>query len=164
MGSQSFLHYTPSAFELRLIDRFQHEMPVSLSPYAEMAEQLACSQDDLIATLQTLMHKGVLSRIGPVFEHRVAGASTLAALSVPEDRLEATASFISSLHEVNHNYQRDHDWNLWFVITAADRAALDAVIAHIETTTGLFVLDLPMEQSYCIDLGFPIGAHHRMPV
>ena len=45
---------------------------------------------------------------------------------------------------VNHNYQRSHAYNLWFVATAADRAALDALLVGIAADSGLPVLDVPL--------------------
>ncbi len=63
---------------------------------------------------------------------------------------------MSGFPEVNHNYQREHVFNLWFVVTAADRAQVDEVLAAIEEATGLLPLDLPLERSFYIDLGFPL--------
>jgi hypothetical protein len=63
---------------------------------------------------------------------------------------------VSGFSEVNHNYQREHVWNLWFVVTAPDAARVGQVLAEIEAATGLEVLDLPLERSFYIDLGFPL--------
>jgi DNA-binding Lrp family transcriptional regulator len=82
------------------------------------------------------------------------GASTLAALAVPAARIDEVAAMVSEYPEVNHNYQREHRFNLWFVVTAPDRASLDAVLSDIETRSGLPLLDLPMQEDYFIDLGF----------
>lgn len=141
----------------RLIDRFQHGMPLCAEPYRAMAEALDCSEEEILASLEQLECNGGLSRIGPVFEHSRAGASTLVALAVPAARVEAVAARINSFPEVNHNYLREHDYNLWFVVTGPDRAHLDALLAQIEAETSLTPLDLPMECAYRIDLGFPIG-------
>jgi len=92
-----------------------------------------------------------------VFEHSRAGASTLVALAVPQARLEQVAARISAFPEVNHNYLREHHYNLWFVLTGPDRPHLDRLLAEIEADTGLVPLDLPMLHAYRIDLGFPLG-------
>ncbi|WP_019340401.1 Lrp/AsnC family transcriptional regulator [Stutzerimonas stutzeri] len=141
----------------RLIDRFQHGMPLCAEPYRAMADALECNEDDVLACLEHLEDSGGLSRIGPVFEHSRAGASTLVALAVPEERLEQVAELINRYPEVNHNYLREHRYNLWFVLTGPDRAHIDALLAAIEAQTGLAPLDLPMRAAYRIDLGFPIG-------
>ena len=110
-----------------------------------------------VPRLEALEHGGGLSRVGPVFEHSRAGASTLVALAVPEARLESVAALINSYPEVNHNYLREHRYNLWFVVTGPDLAHVEALLARIEAETGLTPLDLPMRAAYRIDLGFPIG-------
>lgn len=145
------------ALSRRLIDRFQHGMPLCAEPYRAMAEALECSEAEVLACLERLEHGGGLSRVGPVFEHSRAGASTLVALAVPEARLESVAALINSYPEVNHNYLREHRYNLWFVVTGPDLAHVEALLARIEAETGLTPLDLPMQAAYRIDLGFPIG-------
>ena len=145
------------ALSRRLIDRFQHGMPLCAEPYRAIAEALDCSEAEVLACLEALEHGGGLSRVGPVFEHSRAGASTLVALAVPEARLELVAALINSYPEVNHNYLREHRYNLWFVVTGPDLAHVEALLARIEAETGLTPLDLPMRAAYRIDLGFPIG-------
>lgn len=145
------------ALSRRLIDRFQHGMPLCAEPYRAMAEALECSEEDVLACLERLEHGGGLSRVGPVFEHSRAGASTLVALAVPLERLDAVAARINSYPEVNHNYLREHRYNLWFVVTGPNRAHVDALLLQIQAETGLVPLDLPMQAAYRIDLGFPIG-------
>lgn len=145
------------ALSRRLIDRFQHGMPLCAKPYRAMAEELGCSEDEVLARLEQLQATGGLSRVGPVFEHSRAGASTLVALAVPTERLEQVAERINRFPEVNHNYLREHRYNLWFVLTGPDRTHLDRVLAEIEADTGLVPLDLPMQSAYRIDLGFPLG-------
>lgn len=141
----------------RLIDRYQHGMPLCAEPYRAMADELGCDESEVLARLEQLQAFGGLSRVGPVFEHSRAGASTLVALAVPQARLEQVAARISAFPEVNHNYLREHHYNLWFVLTGPDRPHLDRLLAEIEADTGLVPLDLPMLQAYRIDLGFPLG-------
>lgn len=147
----------------RLLDRFQHGVPVCARPYQAMAEVLGCSEADVLERLGRLAETGALSRIGPVVEHSKAGASSLVALAVPAAELEQVAAYINSLPEVNHNYEREHDYNLWFVLTGPSRSHLDAVLLDIRQHTGLEPLDLPMVKSYRIDLGFPMFQNTEVP-
>ena len=75
---------------------------------------------------------------------------------MPAARLEAVAAFVNGYEEVNHNYQREHTFNLWFVVTAPEQERIRQVLAEIEAGTGLAVLDLPLEHAFFIDLGFPL--------
>lgn len=145
-----------SALEKRLLNDFQDGFPLSPRPFALMAERLGVSEARVITTLEGLQRDGLITRVGPVFRPNRVGASTLAAMAVPAERIEAVAAVVSSFPEVNHNYERDHEINLWFVITATDRERLEAILAQIERRTGIEVLNLPMLEDYFINLGFPL--------
>lgn len=140
--------------ERRLLNDFQHGFPLESRPFARLATELGTSEAEVIESLQRLNRAGAVSRVGPVLRPNRVGASTLAALAVPPERLAEVADLVSAYEEVNHNYEREHDYNLWFVVTAPDRDALDRVLADIADRTGLEPLDLPMLEDYFIDLGF----------
>ncbi len=143
---------------LRVANAYQHGMPLCARPYQAMAQALGCSEAQLLGCLARLRDHGMLNRVGPVFDHRQAGASTLAALAVPPRDIDNVAARVSEYPEVNHNYLRTHRYNLWFVITAPSRARIDQVLVEIAAATGLVPLDLPMVQAYRVDLGFPLEA------
>lgn len=143
--------------ERRLIDRFQRDFPLCARPYLAIAEELGATEAEVMAALARLRDTGALSRIGAVVHPNVAGASTLAAMAVPPQELAAVAEIISAYPEVNHNYEREHRFNLWFVVTAPDAESRGCVLERIATETGHRVLDLPLEAAYHIDLGFPLS-------
>jgi siroheme decarboxylase len=142
------------ALDRRLLDDFQQGFPLTPRPYRDIAEQLGIGEAEVIARLESLSRAGIVSRVGPVVRPGRAGVSTLAAMRVAPERLEAVAALVSAYPEVNHNYEREHAFNLWFVLTAPDADRLGAVLAEIESRTGIPVMDLPMLEEYHIDLGF----------
>jgi len=144
--------------EFALLNDFQRDFPLVARPFAELAQRLGVDEDTVIATLQTLRQKGVVSRIGAVFRPNVVGVSALAALSVPAARLEEVAAYVSALPEVNHNYEREHRFNLWFVVTAASAAHLEKVFQQIGACCGCGpALVLPLLEQFHIDLGFGLA-------
>lgn len=145
-----------SALERRLLDEFQHDFPLVPAPFAEIGARLGVSESEVVAALQDLTARGFVSRVGPVFSPRRAGYSLLAALRVPDSLLEEVAAFINTRPEVNHNYEREHDYNLWFVVTGDSKHRVDRTLDMIERHTGLEALRLPLERAYHIDLGFPL--------
>jgi DNA-binding Lrp family transcriptional regulator len=142
--------------EFRLLNDYQHDFPLVAAPFAAMAAALDVSETDVLDTLSRLQERGTVSRVGAVFRPRSIGASTLAALAVPEDELERVAQMVSAYPEVNHNYQREHHYNLWFVVAAPDELALQRVLREIEERSGCRVLYLPLVEDYHIDLGFDL--------
>ena len=146
-----------STRERDMLNRWQRGFPFVSRPFARVAEATGMSEEEVLATVSGLQQAGVICRVGAVVRPNTAGASTLAAVSAPADRLEEVARIISDQPEVTHNYEREHELNLWFVVTAADRAGVDAALARIRAGTGLEVLDLPMVRAFHIDLAFAIA-------
>ena len=140
----------------RLLDDFQRDFPICARPYEAMAKRLGCDEATVLGRLEALQRRGYVSRIGPVFRPNCLGASTLAAMAVPAARLQDVANLVSSYSEVNHNYEREHEFNLWFVVTACDQAAVAEVLNQVRRRTGLAVMDLPLTDAFHIDLGFPL--------
>jgi DNA-binding Lrp family transcriptional regulator len=149
----------------RLLNDYQHDFPLSPAPFAQIARHLNTSTSVVLARLRELQRQGAVSRVGPVFRPNTIGASTLAAMQVPAAELEAVAAVVSGFPEVNHNYEREHRYNLWFVVTAANPAALAEALARIEARTGHAVLSLPLVRDYHIDLGFrmALANHASLP-
>ncbi len=145
-----------SALEKRLLNDFQHDLPLSTTPFADMAEQLGVSEDEVLGSVRKLQDDGVISRVGPVFTPNRIGVSTLAAMSIPAEKLECVARIISAFPEVNHNYEREHEYNLWFVVTASSEEHLDIVLYEIEQHAEYPLMSLPMLEDYFIDLGFKL--------
>lgn len=140
----------------QLINLFQRDLPVCDRPYKAMSRQLGIAEEEVIARLQSLQDSQVLSRVGPVFEHSRAGASLLAAVAVPDEQIDLVAARVNLAPGVNHNYAREHTYNLWFVMTAPDEDTLEERLDELEHQLRLPMLRLPMVEAYHIDLGFEI--------
>ncbi len=145
-----------SKAELAMINAYQRDFPMTSKPYARIGEKLGMTEDDVLKTLGDLKEKNILSRVGAIVTPNSAGVSTLAAMEVPEDRLEEVAAQVNAHPEVNHNYERENSLNLWFVATAPAVSELAKVLEEISIETGLEVIELPLISSYHIDLGFAI--------
>lgn len=144
------------AIDLRILNDFQREFPLISRPYAEIADRIGLTEGGLLERIDSLRKAGMVSRVGVVFRPNVLGASTLAAMAVPEHRMEDVARYVSSLPEVNHNYQREHPFNLWFVANARNPDRLDLVLRMIESYSDVQVMALPLREDYYVDLGFDL--------
>jgi DNA-binding Lrp family transcriptional regulator len=141
----------------RLLNDFQHDFPLTPRPYVVLAKRLGITEAEVRTRLARLQDEGAISRIGATLAPHRAGWSTLAAIAVPKDELDEIAALVSGYPEVNHNYEREHELNLWFVVAAPDRERVEAVLAEIEERTQLPVLDLPLIEAYRLDLGFALS-------
>ncbi|MCQ4265061.1 AsnC family protein [Stutzerimonas stutzeri] len=141
----------------QLINRLQHGLPLVRHPWEALAEELGSTAEVLRLRVQALLDDGTLTRFGPMFDiDRLGGAFTLAALSVPEARFDAVAAQLEAMPEVAHNYRREHQWNMWFVLGCETPQGIAESIARIEADTGLAVLNLPKEETYHVGLHFPV--------
>lgn len=145
-----------TALERRLLDAYQRGFPLTPRPFAQIAAREGVREHDVLEAFDRLQATGAVSRLGAVVRPHAAGWSTLAALAVPADRLESVAEAVSRHPQVNHNYEREHAYNLWFVVTGRDAGEVAGVLAAIERETGLAPLDLPLEEPFHIDLGFKL--------
>lgn len=145
-----------SYLEQCLLNDFQQEFPLSPQPFNDIAERLNVDAELVMETFEKLQSCGAISRVGPVIKPNSIGNSILAALKVPDDQLIETAKMINAYPEVNHNYEREHHFNLWFVITAVDKIRLDFILDDIEKKSGCPLLRLPLLDAYHIDLGFDL--------
>lgn len=143
-----------------LLNDFQRDFPLSPTPYRDIADTLGVTEAEVLAALAELNEQHYISRIGAVIPPNHIGASTLVAMAIPEDDLQIVADLISAFPEVNHNYEREHRFNLWFVAVAATAPQLQNVIERIERQTGYAALQLPLVDDFYIDLGFKLDWQH----
>jgi len=141
---------------LALLNPWQHGFPLCAAPYAEIGRALDWDEALVLDRLRALQAEGALSRIGGVFAAASGGAGLLAAMAVPAHRLDPVAATVSAHPAVNHNYEREHALNLWFVVNGRDAESVERSVAALEQATGLPALRLRMVRPYRIDLGFDL--------
>ncbi len=137
----------------KLINLLQEGLAICEEPFVAPAADLGISVGDLLARLERLVTIGVLSRVGPMYNAaRLGGGLTLCAMAVPAARFEDVAGLVNSFAEVAHNYERDHAFNMWFVLATETEARTLEVIGEIERLTGVKVLNLPKLEEYFIGM------------
>lgn len=142
--------------EHALVDRWQRGFPLVERPFAIAGQAVGLDEAATISVFERLLGAGVISRIGAVVRPHTVGASTLAAIRVPPADLDHVAAIVNNSPFVSHNYLREHEINLWFVVTGPNAGTISQSIARIAESTGLPVLDLPLLQAYHLDLGFSL--------
>jgi len=145
-----------SSLHKQLLNNFQQDLPLSTTPYQDVADSLGVTENEVLAALKELQDQQFIARIGSVIAPNLIGVSSLIAMSVPENNLQKTAEIINQYPEVNHNYERDNRFNLWFVLIAKDSESLQEVMTDMELQTGYKMLYLPLLADYFINLGFEL--------
>jgi DNA-binding Lrp family transcriptional regulator len=136
-----------------IVNALQGGFPVCEAPFAAAAEPLGLTEAELIARIEHLLKRNVLTRFGPLYNaDRMGGANVLAAMSVPRSQFERIAEFVNLQPEIAHNYRREHALNLWFVGAAETPDKVEAAFAYIESVTGYQVFRFPKEREFFVEL------------
>ena len=136
-----------------LINNLQGGLPICERPYREAAQRIGLDENALLARLARMLKSGDLTRIGPLFQiEKMGGAFTLAALHADESDFERVALCVNALPEVAHNYAREHDLNMWFVLATEIPGQIDKLIEKIEGATGCEVFNFPKLREYFVEL------------
>ncbi len=146
------------ATDNRLITEIQSGFPVSERPYAEIGERLGISEDEVLERLRAIKQSGEIRRMGASFDSRKLGySSTLCAARVPPEKLEATVKIINSYINVTHNYERDHEYNVWFTVIAPSRERIAGILGEIEAAAGIDpIINLPATRLFKIQVDLPV--------
>ena len=138
-----------------IINRLQHDFPVCDRPFEQMALTLDCSEDELIDRVQKMLDEGVLTRFGPMYNAvNMGGALSLCAMKVPQEKFDEVTGLVNAYAEVAHNYERDHEMNMWFVLATETQQELEDTVTDIESTTGIDVYNMPKQKEYFVGLHF----------
>ena len=142
-----------------LLQILQDDFPLTTRPWDTLAKGLGTTTEDVMRRVKRLKEKGVIRRIGPVLETDRVGltARTLVLMKVPPEKMEEVAGIVNGFKEVTHNYERDHEYNLWFTLITPNQKRLKEALASIIDTTGIprdDVLDLPVTERYKIGVRY----------
>ena len=134
-----------------LLAAAQSGVPPTKHPFREIADRLGWDEGEVISRLQRLSDSGHIRKFGAILSPKQMGyVSLLAAVDVPEDRIDRTAEIINAFQGVTHNYVRDTSPNIWFTMTESDESTLDSNLRKIEGQVGSGVIRMPMTRSFKI--------------
>lgn len=145
------------SLDRKIINTLQRSFPVCERPFAEVAEALGSTEESIINRVDRLLEDGLLTRFGPLFhaEH-MGGGLSLCALKVPTERYEEVTEQVNAFPEVAHNYQREHELNMWFVLATETPESLDKALIDIEDATSLEVFNFPKQEEFYVGLYFKV--------
>ena len=141
-----------------ILNRIQSRFPLTPRPYAEIAQEVGTTEDEVLKRVARLKESGIIRRIGGNFvPGKVGFVSTLCAAQVPEDTLDRFASTVNAFPGVTHNYLRENTFNVWFIFIAPSREIIKANLARIARKTGVEkILNLPATHVFKIKAKFDL--------
>jgi DNA-binding Lrp family transcriptional regulator len=139
-----------------ILNEIQSRFPIVSLPYEELAQRLEMDAPEIMERIRRLKEGGVIRRIGASFSSRgLSFESTLCAARVPEELLDSFIDVVNSFPGVTHNYERDHEYNVWFTFIAKDRKIIEEALEEIKERTGVHdVMELPAKRTFKIKVEF----------
>jgi DNA-binding Lrp family transcriptional regulator len=145
----------------KLVQMLQDEFPMVERPWKHVGEKLNLTEDQVLTRLKRLSQQGVTRKIGAVIDTSKVGftAATLVALKLPQSRIDEVSNVINRYSGVSHNYQREHEYNVWFTLKARSPSELTATLKEITEKTAVTeenLLNLPTKNCFKINVRFQI--------
>ena len=129
-----------SHYEKNLMQSLQSGIPVISRPFERIGRDVQMEETQVLNYLRHWKEKGFIRWLGAIFSTSSLGyQSTLAAMNVPQAKIAEVAGIINQHPGVTHNYQRDHDYNLWFTLAVAPQENIDAHLKKLKPTVILSI-------------------------
>ncbi len=145
----------------KIVQMIQDDFPIVERPWKEVGDKLNLTEEDVINRLRRLKEQGIARKIGSIVDGSKVGltAATLVAMKVPKNKVPEVARIINSYSAISHNYEREHEYNVWFTITATNNDELAMMLEAIRQKTGISsddVLNLPTKNRFKINVRFQL--------
>lgn len=142
----------------QILDIIQSSFPLTSRPYDAIGEELGMSGEEVYARVRKMRKAGVIRRLGANFQSgKIGFKSTLCAAKVPEEAKADFVERVNSLPNVTHNYERDHQYNVWFTLICESREKEAEILANLREATGIKILSLPASRFYKIKVDFQMA-------
>ena len=150
----------------QILNIIQAQYPIKSKPFAALADQLDCSETEIIKQINQLKQNGIIRRLGAVFNAAHLGyISTLVAAQVPAKILDDFVADVNAMPGVSHNYGRNHIYNVWFTLTAPSQKSIDRTIDRLRNDYKIpAIYSLPAEKLFKIKVNFdfnPKSQNHK---
>ena len=121
-----------------LLNEIQWTFPLVTRPFDEIAKKFNVKTDLVKSRLAHLKDIGVLRQLSAIFDTRKLGyTSSLVAMEIEDDKLEFVANQINRHPGVSHNYERDHQFNLWFTLAVPPGSDLKTELEKFNVLKGI---------------------------
>jgi DNA-binding Lrp family transcriptional regulator len=148
------------SMDRKILNILQNDFPLTPHPYQDIAAMLAITEDEVIERISRIKNQGIIRRIGAILDSsRMGYYSTLCACQVEARRIDEVTGVINTYKGVTHNYVRDHQYNIWFTLTALSYEDALSIIQTIEESAGVKVFSMPALKKYKIKVSLEMGGN-----
>src|SRR4026207_2268066 len=122
----------------QLLNEIQWTFPLSQKPYLEIATKHGLTENDVMSRISSMKKSGLIRQINAIFDTRRLGyKSALIAFAVKSDKLDYVASEVNKHPGVSHNYERNHEFNMWFTLAVPPYADMKIDLDRMASLGGI---------------------------
>jgi len=141
----------------KLLQIIQYDFPLTNRPYKVIGEKLDMTEQEVIERIKKLKKENIIRRVGGIFSSKKLGyTSLLCAIKAKPEDADKIAEFLNIYPGITHNYQRNHEYNIWFTLISENEETKDIIIKEIEKNTGYNVNRLPATKLFKLRAVFKI--------
>ena len=121
-----------------LLNEIQWTFPLVTRPFDAIAKKFDTTPEIIKEKLNHLKEIGVLRQLSAIFDTRKLGyTSSLVAMEIDNSKLEQVALIINKHPGVSHNYERKHQFNLWFTLAVPPGSDLKSELDKFSKLDGI---------------------------
>lgn len=121
-----------------ILNEIQWTFPLVPRPYSDIAKKFQISDEELMQRLRALKEAGIVRQMSAIFDTRRLGyKSALVAMAIDADKLDNIANQVNKHPGVSHNYERNHEYNLWFTLAVPPGLDLKSEIDKFSKLQGI---------------------------
>ena len=124
---------------MKYYQEYKKKFPLVARPFKDIANELGISEEEVLEILQKEKKDGIIRQTSAIFDTKRLGyKSSLVAFKVPEGKIDSAVEIINSHPGISHNYERNHDFNIWFTlgVPPSSEFGLDKTVEIIAKLTG----------------------------
>ncbi|MGQ0772194.1 MAG: siroheme decarboxylase subunit alpha [Nitrososphaerota archaeon] len=126
------------ALDKEILNEIQWSFPLVSEPYNELANRFHVTNDEMKKRISNLKSLGVLRQLSAIFDTRKLGyKSSLVAMAIDSDKLDYVANQVNRHPGVSHNYERNHEYNLWFTLATPPGSDLKTEVDKFGKLAGI---------------------------
>lgn len=122
-----------------ILSIIQKKFPLSQRPFLDIGNELGLSEDEVIKIIQEGKDNKIIRQTSAIFDTKSLGfKSSLVAFEIKEENIDKAVEIINAHPGVSHNYERDHEFNIWFTIAIDPKSkiGLEKSVAILANLTG----------------------------
>ena len=125
-------------FDKQLLNDIQWVFPLVDRPYLEISKRHNMSEDEVMRRIAYMKDMGLIRQINAIFDTRRLGyKSALVAFAVMPDKLDSVANEVNKHPGVSHNYERNHDFNMWFTLAVPPYGEMKKDLDRLASLNGV---------------------------